>query len=143
MKFLKTKLLALGLVGLLAADGHARPRLIPRRTCVSPAPVRVVVPAPQYDTIPAPVVPVPAIPPQGPTVGEVSLAQRHAEAQARTGVMHHSGQFAPGSSREGVGFSTVSPQHAVQSSCYWGRRTPTQIGVSRGAGGWFATVQYR
>jgi hypothetical protein len=110
---------------------------------------------PIYQTIPAPRVPVPAYPPGVvvmPATGVVTLpqqpagptlAQRHAETQARTGVMHHSGQFAPGSTREGVGFSTAGPEQAIRASCYWGQCQPTQIGVSRGPNGWYATVQYR
>lgn len=81
---LKLKKLALTTAVLLlaAADGHARPRLIGRRTCVSPAPVRTV-PVPPYDTIPRPLVPVPAIPPRVvmPAVGVLTLPARCVNGQ--------------------------------------------------------------
>lgn len=57
----KLLLLAAVLLGT-AATADARPRLIHRQRCVSPAPVPTTQ-APRYDTIPRPVVPVPAIPP--------------------------------------------------------------------------------
>lgn len=54
------------LTGLLVtATADARPRLIHRRTCVSPAPV-------QYQTIPAPRVPVPSLPPMAVVMPQVA-----------------------------------------------------------------------
>ena len=76
------KLLLTACVALLtAATADAFPRrLMARRACVSPAPVRMT--APQYDTIPRPLVPVPTIPPQGfapvvmPAVGVLTMPAR-------------------------------------------------------------------
>lgn len=80
MKLLKKLALTSALVLLGTADSHAGPRrpLLGRRVCVSPAPTRVASAAPRYDTIPAPVVPVPTIPPgvQMPTVGLLTLPAR-------------------------------------------------------------------
>jgi hypothetical protein len=44
---------------------------------------------------------------------------------------------------EGVGFSTVSADHAISRCCYWGQRTAIGIGVAKGRNGWYATVLYR
>ena len=73
------------------------------------------------------------------------LAQRKADYMARTGTRGHvmQGQWAPGARFEGVGWSSVSAQSAIEACCYWGQRTPVEIGVARGRGLWFATVQYR
>ncbi len=71
------------------------------------------------------------------------LAQAHSGVQAALGRMFHSGRFVPGASYEGVGFSSSSPDEAIRNACYWGQRQPVQVGVQRGAGGWYATVQYR
>lgn len=84
MTLLKKLALTAAVLLLVAADSHARPRLF-RRTCVSPAPVRAVTAAPVYDRIPAPVVPVPVIPPQAgrvlmPAVGLVTLPARVMQA---------------------------------------------------------------
>lgn len=84
MKLLKKLALVSAVLLLAAADSHARPRLF-RRTCVSPAPARVTTAAPVYDTIPAPVVPVPVIPPQGgrvlmPAVGLLTPPARVVQA---------------------------------------------------------------
>jgi hypothetical protein len=93
MKFLKKLVLVSALALLVAADSHARPRLLGRRTCVSPAPVRVVrvTTAPQYQTIPAPAVPVPTIPPQTgpvvmPTTGLLALPSRVVQTVCSGGV---------------------------------------------------------
>lgn len=67
-------------------------------------------------------------------------AQQSAEASAAHGRMAHRG----GSYRyEGVGFSTSSAQAAIRNCCYYGRRIPIEIGVARGANGWYACVRYR
>ena len=67
-------------------------------------------------------------------------AQASANASASTGRMAHRG----GSFRyEGVGFSTRSAQDAIHNCCYWGKKTPVEIAVSRGRNGWFACVRYR
>lgn len=68
-------------------------------------------------------------------------AQDHAVVIARRGVLAHAscGQV------EGIGFSTVSPDHAVRSCCFWGKRQAVDIGVAWSPirRGWFAVVRYR
>lgn len=78
----------------------------------------------------------------GPTVTVTinETAQQAAENNARRGVMAHcSRRFGR---YEGVGFSSVSADHAVKSCCFWGRRPVREIGVARGARGWYAVVWY-
>lgn len=71
------------------------------------------------------------------------LTGLHSRFMAVTGRLVHSGRFVAGATKEGIGFSSSSPQEAIRSSCYWGQAQPVQIGVRRGIGGWYATVQYR
>lgn len=71
-----------------------------------------------------------------------SLAQRKAEIQASQDCMRHVGGGFGGGRYEGVGFSTSSPDAAIRACCYWGRRSVREIGVARGARGWYATVIY-
>jgi hypothetical protein len=67
-------------------------------------------------------------------------AQASAQSSAQCGRIAHRG----GSYRyEGVGFSTASAQAAIRNCCYYGQRTPVEIGVSRGRNGWYACVRYR
>lgn len=69
-----------------------------------------------------------------------SSAQGVANIQAKRGYMGHCGG---NSGYEGVGFSTISADHAIRNCCYWGQKTPVEIGVSRGPNGWYACVRYR
>jgi hypothetical protein len=69
----------------------------------------------------------------------VQSAQDAAAVLARRGSLVHTGC----GQTEGIGFSTVSEQKAISNCCYWGRRTPIDIGVARGPRGWFAVVRYR
>lgn len=73
--------------------------------------------------------------------GSVVSAQDHAVVIARRGSLVHSscGQY------EGIGFSTVSPEHAKRSCCFYGQRTPVDIGVAWSPlrRGWFAVIRYR
>lgn len=71
------------------------------------------------------------------------VAKAKSQQQAREGRMRHVGGSMGTARYEGVGFSTVSADHAMRMCCYWGQRTPTGIGVIRGARGWYATVLYR
>ena len=71
------------------------------------------------------------------------IAQTKANLQAAQGRMRHVGGSFGAGRFEGVGFSTVSADAAIQACCYWGQRTPVDIGVARGASGWYATVLYR
>lgn len=70
-----------------------------------------------------------------------SSAQDAAVVLARRGTLVHTGC----GQTEGIGFSTVSAEHAKRSCCYWGRRTPVDIGVAWSPlrRGWFAVVRYR
>lgn len=67
-------------------------------------------------------------------------AQQAAEAMARRGVLAHAGNS--GGRPEGIAFSPVSAGHAISTTCFWGQRKPREIGVARGARGWFACVRY-
>lgn len=69
-------------------------------------------------------------------------AQWKAEQSARMGSVAHIGGGFGGGSFEGNGFG-ATPDQAVRNACYWGQRTPIQIGVARGANGYYATVFYR
>ena len=73
--------------------------------------------------------------------GSVISAQDHAVVIARRGSLVHSscGQY------EGIGFSSVSPEHAKRSCCFYGKRTPVDIGVAWSPlrRGWFAVIRYR
>jgi hypothetical protein len=69
----------------------------------------------------------------------VQSAQDAAIVLARRGALVHTGC----GQTEGIGFSSVSAQKAISNSCYWGKRTPLDIGVARGARGWYAVVRYR
>lgn len=68
-------------------------------------------------------------------------AEQHAVVIARRGALVHSGCGAV----EGIGFSTVSADHAIRSCCFWGRRQAVDIGVSWSPirRGWFAVVRYK
>jgi hypothetical protein len=80
---------------------------------------------------------------QGRPVVAGSVAQAKAQQQAAEGRMRHVGGGMGAGSYEGVGFSTVSAEHAVSKCCYWGQRKAIDIGVARGRNGWYATVIYR
>jgi hypothetical protein len=73
--------------------------------------------------------------------GSVISAQDHAVVIARRGSLVHSscGQH------EGIGFSTVSAEQAKRSCCFYGKRTPVDIGVAWSPlrRGWFAVIRYR
>ena len=69
-------------------------------------------------------------------------AQWKAEQSARMGSVQHLGGGFGGGSYEGNGFG-ATPDQAIQNACYWGQRTPIQIGVARGANGYYATIFYR
>ncbi|NDB59014.1 hypothetical protein EB001_11235 [bacterium] len=69
-----------------------------------------------------------------------SSAQGVAEIQARRNSMGHCGG---NNGYEGVGFSSVSSDAAIRNCCYWGQKTPVEIGVAKGRSGWYACVRYR
>lgn len=75
----------------------------------------------------------------------VTSAQADAETMARTGVLRHCGRS--GGKREGIGFSTVSADAAVQACCFFkdaqrGRYRIVERGVARGPRGWYAVLRY-
>jgi len=70
----------------------------------------------------------------------ISSAQDDAETMARTGVLRHCGKN--GGRREGIGFSSSSPDAAVRNCCYYGRYRIVEKGVARGPRGWFAVIRY-
>jgi hypothetical protein len=79
--------------------------------------------------------------PAAPVATGGGIAQQKAEAQARAGRCFHPGGPIAGT-HEGCGFSSVSADDAIRHCCYWGQLPATDIGVARGPGGWYATVQY-
>jgi hypothetical protein len=74
---------------------------------------------------------------------DTCIAQNKAQQQANEGRCRHVGGSMGSGRYEGVGFSTVSAEHAISRCCYWGQRTAVGIGVARGRNGWYATVLYR
>jgi hypothetical protein len=72
----------------------------------------------------------------------VGSAQWKAEQSARMCSVAHIGGGFGGGSFEGNGYG-ATPQQAIQNCCFWGQRTPIEIGVARGANGYYATVFYR
>lgn len=72
----------------------------------------------------------------------VGSAQWKAEQSARMGSVAHIGGGFGGGSHEGNGFGATADQ-AIRNSCYWGQLTPIEIGVARGANGYYATIFYR
>ena len=69
-----------------------------------------------------------------------STAQGVAEIQASRGYLGHCGG---NRGSEGVGYSSYSSDDALKNCCYWGKKTPIDIGVARGLKGWYACVRYR
>lgn len=85
-----------------------------------------------------------SVPTAAPMAGAAApgTAQWKAEQSARMGSVAHIGGGFGGGSFEGNGFG-ATPDQAVRNACYWGQRTPIEIGVARGANGYYATVFYR
>jgi hypothetical protein len=72
-------------------------------------------------------------------------AQQQADENARTGRMAHCRVL--NGRREGVGYSSSSPQQAIESCCFYrdaqrGRYRIVEQGVARGPRGWFAVIRY-
>jgi hypothetical protein len=70
----------------------------------------------------------------------ITSAQQDADEMARSGVMRHCGRN--GGRREGIGFSTSSPDAALRNCCYYGKYRIVEKGVARGPRGWFAVIRY-
>lgn len=79
------------------------------------------------------------------TVTTFVSAQQQAEENARTGRLTHCRVL--NGRREGIGFSSSSPQQAIESCCFYrdaqrGRCRIVEQGVARGPRGWFAVIRY-
>ena len=79
------------------------------------------------------------------TVTTIVSAQQQADENARTGRMAHCRIL--NGRREGIGFSSSSPQQAIESCCFYreaqrGRYRIVEQGVARGPRGWFAVIRY-
>ena len=72
----------------------------------------------------------------------VSLAQSKADRMASSGTMGHLGGGFGGGRAEGVGTGSTR-QAAIQNCCYWGQRTPLDIGTATNGSRWYACVIYR
>ena len=73
---------------------------------------------------------------------KVSLAQSKANRMAKCRVMRHwGGGFGKGRS-EGVGTASTR-ERAIRNCCYWGCRTPVDIGAAKSGRRWYACVIYR
>ena len=60
---------------------------------------------------------------------------------ARTGTLRHLGHNR--NAYEGIGTGSTRDA-AIRRCCYWGSRTPIEIGVAQGRfGRWYAVVRYR
>jgi len=70
----------------------------------------------------------------------ISSAQDDAETMARTGILRHCGRN--GGRREGIGYSSSSPEAAMKNCCYYGRYRIVERGVARGPRGWYAVLRY-
>ena len=69
-------------------------------------------------------------------------AQAKADQMARMNSMQHLPGGFGGGAFEGVGFGSTREQ-AITVSCFWGQRTPVEIGAAQGSNGWYACVFYR
>lgn len=73
--------------------------------------------------------------------GDTSTAQGAALLIVQTGRFRHWGH--PAGLYEGIGMAST-PQGAIQSCCFWGRRTPVDIATARLNNGMYvAVVRYR
>jgi len=70
-----------------------------------------------------------------------STAQWKAEQLAASGSLVHLGGGFAGGSAEGIGYGSTA-EEAIQRCCYFGQRTPIEIGTAQGATGWYAVVLY-
>ena len=70
-------------------------------------------------------------------------AEKLAQLDPRSGLHpgHHA-QLGPVSGYEGLGYGS-SPDDATRRCCFWGQRSPREIGTAPGpSGGWYAVVLY-
>ena len=71
-----------------------------------------------------------------------SSVQTDADEMATTGVLRHCGRN--GGRREGIGFSTSSPDAALRACCFYGRYRIVEKAVAWSPlrRGWFAVIRY-
>jgi len=76
------------------------------------------------------------------TTTTVVTAEDSCQQMARTGVLRHCGRA--GGRREGIGFSTTSPDAALKACCFFGRYRIAEKAVvwSPIRRGWFAVIRY-
>jgi hypothetical protein len=76
------------------------------------------------------------------TTTTIVSAESSAQQMARTGVLKHCGRA--GGRREGIGFSTASPESARKACCFFGRYRIVEEAVvwSPIRRGWFAVIRY-
>ncbi len=74
--------------------------------------------------------------------GPQEVATAKAERAAALGIKGHLGGGFGGGNAEGVGFSTVSAQHALNNCCFTGQRRVAGSAVARGRDGWYAVKIY-
>jgi hypothetical protein len=76
------------------------------------------------------------------TTTTVISAEDSCQQMARTGVLRHCGRA--GGRREGIGFSTTSPDAALKACCFFGRYRIAEKAVvySPIRRGWFAVIRY-
>jgi len=76
------------------------------------------------------------------TTTTVVTAEDSCQQMARTGVLRHCGRA--GGRREGIGFSTTSPDAALKACCFFGRYRIAEKAVvySPIRRGWFACIRY-
>jgi len=76
------------------------------------------------------------------TTTTVVSAEDSCQQMARTGVLRHCGRA--GGRREGIGFSTTSPDAALKACCFFGRYRIAEKAVvwSPIRRGWFAVIRY-
>jgi hypothetical protein len=71
-----------------------------------------------------------------------AAASFKAARMAATGVFRHLGGGFGGGHAEGIGYSTSSPQAALNACCYTGQKRVAGSSVVRGKGGWYACKIY-
>ena len=74
--------------------------------------------------------------------GPQDVAAAKAQRAASLGIKGHVGGGFGGGNAEGVGFSTRSPDDALNRCCFTGKRPVAGSSVVRGADGWYAVKIY-
>ena len=78
-----------------------------------------------------------------PLSSTLTTAQGKAEFLAQVGRVYHPGGSFGGGSYEGCGMNSPR-ESAIQTCCFWGQRTPIEIGAAKASNGmWYAVVFYK